>query len=67
LLASFEYAAYDPFLCAQDIPESISADEAMVSGGAASVTVHTSFAGHSFKVDLQQFGGQWKISDIICQ
>jgi hypothetical protein len=67
LLASFEHGGYDPFLCAQDIPESISADKAMVSGDAASVMVHTSFAGHSLQVDLQQFEGQWKISDIICR
>jgi hypothetical protein len=66
LLESFDRSAYDPFLCAQDIPESISVSEATVSGEEASVVVETSFAGHSFEVELEMMGGEWLISDVVC-
>ena len=66
LLASFDRAAYDPFLCAQDIPESVSVGEVAVSGQEASVMVETSFAGHSFEVELEMVEGEWLISEVIC-
>ncbi len=66
-IASFDRGGYDPFLCAQDIPDSVTVDEATISGDTASVAVHTSFAGHAFQVDLKLVDGQWKISDIICR
>jgi hypothetical protein len=70
ILASFENqpaGGYDPFLCAQDIPESITVDEAQVSGNEASANVETSFAGHSFSVDLEKVDGQWRITDVNCR
>jgi hypothetical protein len=67
LLGSFEFGAYDPFLCAQDIPEEIFVGEAEVDGDSALVPVETSFAGHAFEVSLSQLDGQWKIADIVCR
>ena len=66
IIASFDKGGYDPFLCAQDIPESFAVNEAVISGDEAGVVVHTSFEGHMFTVDLQRVDGQWKITDIIC-
>ena len=66
LLESFDRAAYDPFLCAQDIPESFSVGEAAASGEEASVMVETSFAGHSFEVELELVEGEWLISGVVC-
>ncbi len=66
ILASFEGGGYDPFLCAQDVPQDISVAEMNVSGDEAQVKVQTSFEGHSFDVVLQREGEQWKIADVIC-
>ena len=66
LLDSFDRGGYDPFLCAQDIPDSIFVGEATISGDEASVGVETSFAGHGFEVRLAQVDGEWLISDIVC-
>jgi hypothetical protein len=41
IIASFDRGGYSPFLCAQDIPDSVTVDEATISGDTASVTVHT--------------------------
>ena len=67
LLASFDRGGYDPFLCAQDIPEEITVGEAEVDGDSALVPVETSFAGHTFEVALSLLDGQWKIADIACR
>jgi hypothetical protein len=66
IIASFDKGGYDPFLCAQDIPESFTVDEALVSGDKASLVVHTSFEGHTFVVEAEQVSGRWAISDVIC-
>jgi len=66
LLASFEQGGYDPFLCAQDIPESYAFDAATISGDRATVTVHTSFEGHNFVVELGRFDGRWAIDNVAC-
>jgi hypothetical protein len=66
IIASFDKGGYDPFLCAQDIPESFTVDEALVSGDRASLVVHTSFEGHTFVVEAEQVNGRWAISDVIC-
>jgi hypothetical protein len=60
-------AGYDPFLCAQDIPESFMVGQAAVSGEQATLTMLTSFPGHSFTVALELVSGTWKIFDIVCQ
>jgi len=66
IIAYFDKGGYDPFLCAQDIPESFTLEEAIIFGDEASVFVHTSFEGHKFTVDLQRVEGEWKIADIVC-
>ena len=65
-IASFEKGAYDPFLCAQDIPESFNVDDAIVSGDRASMVVRTSFEGHAFTVEVVQVDERWAMSDVIC-
>jgi hypothetical protein len=65
-IASFDGAGYDPFLCAQDLPESFAFDTAVVLGDEASLLVHTSFENHAFKVRLEQVNGRWVMSDVVC-
>jgi hypothetical protein len=57
---------YDPVLCAQDKPASISPTAARVAGGWASVEVSTSFEGHRFSVELIQTDGDWLIDKVNC-
>lgn len=66
--ASFEPmgGGYDPFLCAQDIPTTFRVGETVVEGDQALVTVETSFANHSFQVELTREAGEWLISDVFC-
>ena len=66
IIASFDKGAYDPFLCAQDIPESFTVGEADVSGDRASLDVRTSFEGHAFTVEVVEVDGTWSISDVVC-
>lgn len=66
LLASFDGAGYDPFLCAQAIPETITTAGADIDGENASVGVTTSFSDHSLTVELVNVDGEWKIDDILC-
>jgi hypothetical protein len=66
-VASFEKGGYDPFLCAQDVPESFSMDTPIVSGDEASLVVRTSFEGHAFTVELQETEGRWAISGVVCE
>lgn len=66
LLNSFEGAGYDPFMCAQDIPQTMTAEEITLNNGSAEVEVETSFAGHHFRVDLLRQDGAWKIDEIRC-
>jgi LysM repeat protein len=56
----------DPFLCAQDVPERITIGNVQVSGNQATVAVNTSFAGHSFVVNLVQVDGRWMIDGVMC-
>ncbi len=67
IVASFDRGGFDPFLCAQDIPDSVSLDEPVVSGDVARVTVHTSFEDHAFTVALQRTNGRWLMSDVLCE
>jgi len=74
-IASFDKGGYDPFLCAQDIPGDVVVDdEAVVSGGEATVVVHqvwnpgTEYESvHDLTVVLQTVNGQWRIADILCE
>ncbi len=67
IVASFDgMGGYDPLICAQDIPQSVTVGEAEIEGGAALVPVTTSFEGHSFSVRLVQVGGEWQIDEVLC-
>lgn len=67
LLAS-ERKAYDPFLCAQNIPDCVAVDKAVITGDEASVIVHEIWYGgevmHDVEVDLERLNGQWRIANI---
>ena len=63
---SKEGMLYDPILCAQDRPERVIAGKAEISDGTATVPMLSNFAEHSFKVELHQVGGAWKINMVIC-
>jgi hypothetical protein len=56
----------DPILCAQDVPDRVTAGEAVVDGSTARVHVTTSWEGHALDVELQIVDGEWKISNVIC-
>lgn len=64
--ATFDDGGFDPFLCAQDVPESFAAGPATVAGERATTLVSTSFQGHAFEVTLTLAGGAWRISGIDC-
>lgn len=57
---------FDPILCAQDVPTSITTMEPVIDGSTATVHVETSFPGHAFDVRLAQDGKAWQIIDVIC-
>lgn len=57
---------YDPVICAQDRPENIIADKALITADQASVSVTSSFEGHRFDVKLRQDQGTWKIDMVVC-
>lgn len=57
---------FDPILCAQDVPVSISTAKPAVARSTATVHVETSFAGHAFDVELAKDGNTWKITDVVC-
>jgi len=64
LLDSFERGGYDPFLLAQDVPDSVEVVEVDVLGDTAHVQVETSFEGHGFLVTLKRADGAWRIDDV---
>ena len=66
LVASFDEGGYDPFLCAQDVPEWLTCGEPEIEGEKASVPVETSW-GTRFEVRLALAEGDWKIADIRCR
>jgi hypothetical protein len=62
-----ERIAYDPFLCAQDIPGEITVKEAKIESDSAVVVVETDFVGHQFTVALEQQDAAWKITAVLCE
>jgi len=70
ILASFDKGGYDPFLCAQDLPQRISPGEVAVQGSTATVTMDLTWAGNAmvshFDVVLAQNGQSWQIVDVRC-
>ncbi len=65
LTASLDGGGYDPFLCAQDIPSSLTFSKPTVAGDRATVVVQTSFVGHLFTLTFED-ATRWKIADITC-
>ena len=65
LLVSFENAdqpgGYDPFLLAQDVPESVTVAEVATFDDIAHVRVTTSFEGHEHLVTLTRLNGKWRV------
>ncbi|HYF79155.1 MAG TPA: hypothetical protein VD973_18665 [Symbiobacteriaceae bacterium] len=61
---------FDPFLCAQNIPERFTVGKAQVGGDQASVVVGTHWEGgrvvRELSVSLAKRDGQWKITNILC-
>jgi hypothetical protein len=67
IVAGFEnQTGYDPFLCAHNIPEEVTADGIFWHGGQASVVMRASFPGHFITLDLQKIGDEWRIGNITC-
>ncbi len=65
-VGSFSQGGYDPFLCAQDVPESFTVDPPIVQGNEASVVVRTSFPENTFAVHLVRVDAHWRIADVSC-
>lgn len=63
MMADERGPGYDPFLLAQDLPETLTPGPATVSGDRAYLMVETSFAGHVLRVGLRR-EGRWLITDI---
>jgi hypothetical protein len=67
IVASFQdRAAYDPFLCAQDIPQEVMPTGTFYHGEQASIVMRTNFPDHFITLDLQKVGEAWQISNITC-
>lgn len=67
LVAGFSGASgYDPFLCAQAIPQEIYSGGAFVRGETASVVMKTDFPDHTFTVDLYRSADRWLIGSVTC-
>ena len=62
---------YDPFLCAQDVPERVTADLIDEPGKAATVIVHEYFSGNlapkRVLVELTGAPAAWEIDGIVCE
>jgi hypothetical protein len=74
-LKSMQGGGFDPFVCAQVIPEQITTDGTYLAemygpdfANDASVVVRTEFTGHAFTVDLVRTNQDedWRINNIIC-
>ena len=65
---SVEFIPGDPFLCAQDVPQSFTVEEARMLDEEAEVVVRTSFVEHALTVLLTQEDedAPWLITDIRC-
>lgn len=67
LLDSFDYGGYDPFVCAQDVPENFEVRVVDSSEETATVIIKTDFENHEFSVNLVFKGNKWLIDDIDCK
>ena len=64
--ASFTHGAYDPILCAQDIPNRIDVKAVSITGEVATVAVETDLGGHALTLTLKRIDGAWRIDDTGC-
>jgi hypothetical protein len=65
VLVSFDKGGYDPFLCAQDVPEALDLASMDVTDGTAQGVMTSSF-GHRFDIELTRGADGWQIADIVC-
>lgn len=61
-----EGVSADPFLCAQNFPDTVAVFDSRVNGDAAVVVMTTNFSGHFMTVDMVREGGAWKLNDVSC-
>lgn len=67
IVAGFEGGGYDPFLCAQDVPNEVVVDGTIYTESGPRVALHTSFNNHALVVGLDQGeGGEWRIRNVLC-
>jgi len=70
LLASFCKGGYDPFLCAQDLPQRLTVGAVEMDGHEATVTMDALYTGNPmashFPVTLTRANGDWRITGIAC-
>lgn len=67
IVAGFEGGGYDPFLCAQDVPNEVVVDGTIYTESGPRVALHTSFNNHAMVVGLDQGeGGEWRIRNVVC-
>ncbi len=65
ILASEQPLMADPFLCAQDIPASVTVQQAVEVAPGVQVTMSSSFEGHTFNVFLREMApGDWQIDGV---
>jgi hypothetical protein len=69
LLGSMDKGGFDPFICAQDVPERFVVGSPSISNGIATVRVEQVFqtGKRVLPVELRNEAGLWKISAIKCQ
>jgi hypothetical protein len=69
IIDSFTESSYDPILCAQDFPSRVEVRDISLDDNLALVTVENFFSGDNkiLEVSLIKEGGDWLISDIMCQ
>lgn len=70
ILDGFEFGGYDPFICAQDLPNQISILNLIQEDLKARAKLQAEFGGGThgpaFEVYLEYDKGQWLISNIVC-
>lgn len=67
IVAGFAGGGYDPFLCAQDVPNEVVVDGAIYTESGPRVALHTSFNNHAIVVALDQGNtGAWQVRNVVC-
>lgn len=69
VVASFEYGAFDPVLCAQEKPDQVQVLDTTIQENQAVVLIENSYSGSGklIEVELINDSKNWKINKIICQ